>query len=217
MREATLGLLKLGPLGLLQRTATVYAQRQQPDFRAKLTLHGSRSEKWTGVPALWEQSHEGGFVLLRDLDQKHVVLLPLNQITAVEIEDPDVLEQYFSKPWLRESRYASLSRMQAAREIEAVAKELGLNILASIEGFPNPDEAPGAVLAWMHLLKAELQRIGADPAGKTALAEIKSVEVSFQAGPLSCAKKNGALYFKIDLSPDNFDPKAVEDALNSSL
>ncbi len=204
-----------GPYELLQKIAWAFSIESGPDFRATVTIHTASSKSWTGIPIQASNNRNGEFIVLGFKDKKTSVVLPLAQVTAVEVEDPSRLDSFFTKPWLSDSRYTSVSKLQATRDLDASWKDEP-RCKVAFDTFPATDEAPGFVLAWTALLKSELEKIRTE-FGADALAKIHAINVTYGSGAMTCSKVDSSLNFTISISVESMDRKAIAAKLNESL
>ncbi len=217
MKNTSSALLSDGPISLLHRIARANTERDELDQRASVTLHYASSKSWQGIPSQIVQTRDGDYVVMSFREKKQVVLLPLSPLAALEIEDPIGLENFFSKPWLNDVRFVSISKLKALREIEVICQELGQKFQVQFDSFTETDDTPGALLAWVYACVAEIKKIASESMGKEALAAVRTIEIKFSSGAMSCSKIPNGLSFKLDLSAENFAPKAIFECLNSCL
>jgi len=193
-------------------------QTDEIDARAQITIHGANGMTWQGVPTKIVEFKETQFVILSSLGAKKVFYVAATQLAALEIENPSSLVSYFTKPWLSNPQFASMSKLQATREIDTLGKSIN-NILFNVhfDTFPLKDETPGALTAWSILLKTELDRLNQDPTGNEALKQLQAIEIKFNSQGMSAQKTNSTLTVQLNLEPDNFNKKQIEQLLNSNL
>ncbi len=180
-----------------------------------MTIHTTTSKSFTGIPIQASNNRNGEFIVLGFKDKKNSVVLPLSQVTAVEVEDSTRLESFFSKPWLSDSRYSSVTKLQATRDLDANWKDEP-RCKVAFDTFPATDEAPGFVLAWTTLLKAEIEKIRAE-FGADALAKIHVINVTYGSGAMTCSKVDTSLNFTIAIAAESMDRKAIAAKLNESI
>lgn len=207
----------MSPIQLLQKIVGAVSERGSSDARANLTLHFLGGRSWTGIPYKFLQASDGAFVGLKFRDKRQIVMISMNQFCALEVEDPDLLEQFFSKPWLSDARYSSITKFQLVREIEALSKELGKSIQFKFDSLPLAEDSPGAALAWLNLLVTEYKKLCLDDFGKAATKEIDIIEIIYKSEPLSFAKSGRSLQLSFNITPESFNEKVIFDGLNSSL
>ena len=217
MNQSGHKLFAIGPYELLARIAVANQDKDQLDSRALVTVFTVTGQKHVGVPTQYVQtSRSGEFVVMSVRGSATKTLLALGQIVGLEVEDPAHLESFFDKPWLPETGYKTVSKLQAHREVEANWKDFGIACKVDFESFPATDEAPSFVLAWTERLKAELTKIRTE-FGAASLDAIKTVNVKYNAGEMTVVKGADALNFTIDLSAGAMDRTALVARLNDAL
>jgi hypothetical protein len=217
--NSRVGFLKDGPLLLLSQLASLYPSDGGADLRAQVTLHARGGRSWTGIPAEIVNDKKGHFFVILEIHpKKNTVALDLQDIQAVEFESLDTIYSFLEKPWMRDGKFRSVTKLQFQREMEPLWASLSpLKVKVEIEKFPADSETPGTLLAWMTMLKSEVEKLAQDPLGKKAIQSIETFMVTSGTQPLSLVKEGKCMTWAVSLSKESFNPKQIAETLNALL
>ena len=193
-------------------------QLQQPDKRAQVSLQGTSGQTWTGVPSGIVETQNGQFVVLANSNDDRIQYVMLSQVVALEIENIKSLKSFLAKPWIQDPKYLSLSKFQAAKELEALGQSFhGVQFLFHFETLPAGEDLLGDAVAWSASLKSTLEKMGQDPIAKEAIATIQSFDIKYNVHGMKGEKTGSTLIFQVDLKAECFNPEKIEALLNSLL
>lgn len=211
-------ILEQGPITLVEKIAATHSKGGQPDLRAQMTLYLRGNRSWTGVPTEMSYAKEGRFVQLESAEKKKVVSINLDDIQVVEFDDLDSIHSFFERPWQQDSRFIQVSRMQLLRECETIWSFLpSQKLVVDLDSFAKTDDTPGAIWAWIEILKSEVQAILATPLGTEAINSIKQIIIVSGVEIILLEKVGQNLTFKVPLVAKSFDRAELFKLLNESL
>ncbi len=211
-------LLKDGPIVLLNRLASGYSQESGADQRAQISIHTKNGKIWTGIPTDTVEDRSRSYVVLEILPKKNLVIIDTFEIQTVEIENLDSIHSFLEKPWLKDSRFRSITRLQLMREIETLwATFPNQKLSVTLDTFPTTEETPGALLAWLYILKAEVTALMETSIGKEALNEISQFTVVWGADAVVAKKDGKVLSLSLSLAKESFEKARIQEQLNNSL
>jgi hypothetical protein len=188
------------------------------DKRAQVSLQGASGQAWTGIPSSIVESQNGQFVILTNPNDDRIQYVMLSQVVALEIENVRNLKSFLAKPWIQDPKYSSMSKLQAAKELEALGQSFhGVQFIFHFDTLPAGEDLLGDAVAWVAALKSTLEKMGHDPVAKEAIAGIQSFDIKYNAGGLKGQKSGSALIFQVDLKAECFNPQKIEERLNSLL
>jgi hypothetical protein len=208
------------PISLVKSISelTQTLQLQQVDKRALVSLQGASGQTWTGVPSSIVENQNGQFVILASSNDDRIQYVMLSQVVALEIENVRNLRSFLARPWIQDPKYTSLSKFQAAKELEALGQSFnGVQFVFHFDTLPAGEDLLGDAVAWVASLKSTLEKMGHDPVAKEAIAGIQSFDIKYNAGGLKGQKSGSALMFQVDLKTECFNPGKIEELLNSLL
>ena len=211
-------LLKDGPIVLMNRLASGYSQDSGADPRAQITLHTKNGKIWTGIPTDTVEDRSRSYIILEILPKKNLVVIDTFEIQTVEIENLDLIYSFLEKPWLKDSRFRSVTRLQFMREIETLwAAFPNQKLTVAVDTFPTSEETFGALLAWLYVLKAEVAALMESDLGKEALLEISQISIKGGTEALVAKKDGKTLALSVSLAKESFEKTRVQEQLNNSL
>lgn len=211
-------LLKNGPIVLLEQIAATHPKGGSADMRALLTIHVRGGKTWTGVPTNFIPTRDQNFITLETHGKKNLVSLSVNEIQAIEFENLDSIFSFFERPWQRDDRFRSLSRLQLQRETESLWKFIpNQKLTLEIDSFPAVEDTPGALLAWVEMLKGEIEALMTTSVGAEAIQTIQNISVAHGDEDIDLKKQDKNLIFKVSLNKKSFDRSQIAKLLNDNL
>jgi hypothetical protein len=208
------------PISLVKTISelTQTLQLEPVDKRAQVSLQGANGQTWTGVPSNIVENQNGQFVILASSNDDRIQYVMLSQVVALEIENVKTLKSFLAKPWIQDPKYFSMSKLQAAKEIEALGQSFkGVQFAFHFDTLPAGEDLLGDAVAWVASLKSTLEKMGHDPVAQEVIAGIQSFDIKYNASGLKGQKSGAALMLQVDLKAECFNPRKIEELLNSLL
>lgn len=213
-----LALLKDGPFVLLNQLASLYSKEVRPDPRAQVIIYCKSGKIWIGTLVSFVKDLNRSYMVLETLQKNSTVVIDSFEIEAIEFENLESVHSLLEKPWLRDPKFQSMSRLQFKRELDTFWKGYpNQKLIVAIDSFPVKDETPGALFSWLTTLKSQVDLITNEKMGKEALLAIDQITVLYGEDSIVCQKEGKELKFSISLSKESFDSSAIAKLLNDNL